>query len=237
MRYALYLRAYFFFMGTALVTVNPISETISERLIHAIRRDIVNGKLAPGSRLRVDDLSKRYGTSHIPVREALLQLAGERLVILEPHKGAILRTVTPKFVADIHDARAAIEGLLVRRATERITAQQSDVLEDLCARYEAAAATGVDDRMSAANKAFHSFIAEVADNPEASYILDQGWDLVISLRYRFGLSEDRIAEIICQHRAIVEAIRSRDPDRAIKAVQLHCDSARDDLLSRMQLHD
>lgn len=220
---------------TTLASANPLSETIAERLLTAIRRDIVLGKLVPGTRLRVDDLSKRYGTSHIPVREALLQLAGERLVLIEAHKGAILRPVTSKFVADIHDTRAAIESLLARRAAERISDEQVETLADLATRHEQAAAAGVADSMSEANKRFHRFIAEVADNPEASYILDQGWDLVIHLRNRFGLSEDRIAEIVRQHWEIVEAIRSRDTNDAILAVQRHCDSARDDLLSRMRV--
>jgi DNA-binding GntR family transcriptional regulator len=212
---------------------NPLSGTIAERLLVAIRRDIVLGNLTPGSRLRVDELSKRYGTSHIPVREALLQLAGERLVKLEAHKGAVLRPVTAKFVADIHDTRAAIERMLVRRATLKISDDQLDHLADLASRHEQAAAAGVEEHMSEANKQFHSFIAEVADNPEASYILDQGWDLVINLRNRFGLSETRIAEIVRQHWVIVEAIKSRDADFATRAVQDHCDSARDDLLARM----
>lgn len=212
---------------------SPLSGTIAERLLAAIRRDIVLGNLSPGSRLRVDELSKRYGTSHIPVREALLQLAGERLVTLEPHRGAVLRPVTAKFVADIHDTRAAIESMLVRRATVNISDAQLDHLAELARRHEQAAAAGVDERMSEANKQFHSFIADVADNPEASYILDQGWDLVINLRNRFGLSEARIAEIVRQHWRIVEAIRSRDVDLAARVVQDHCESARDDLLARM----
>lgn len=212
----------------------PLSGTIAERLLVAIRKDIVLGNLSPGSRLRVDELSKRYGTSHIPVREALLQLAGERLVTLEPHRGAVLRPVTEKFVADIHDTRAAIESMLVRKATLNISDAQLDHLVDLALRHEQAAATGIDEEMSAANKQFHSFIAQIADNPEASYILDQGWDLVINLRNRFGLSEARTSEIVRQHWRIVEAIRSRDMDLAACSVQEHCDSARDDLLARMK---
>jgi DNA-binding GntR family transcriptional regulator len=157
------------------------------------------------------------------------------LVTLEPHKGAVLRRVTPKFVADIHDTRAAIESLLARRAAERITDDQIVTLEECALLHERAAASGNGDAMSEANRRFHSFIAAVADNPEASYILDQGWELVINLKNRFGLSEDRIAEIVRQHHEIVEAIRSRNEARAVAAVKLHCDSARDDLLARMMV--
>lgn len=217
-----------------MVTQSRISEKISERLLAAIRRDIVQGDLAPGSRLRVDELSKRYGTSHIPVREALLQLAGERLVTIEPNKGAVLRAVTPKFVADIHDSRGAIEGLLIRRATEKITDLELEELNRLCEVHANAARIGNGSSLSDANKAFHRHIATVADNPEAAYILDQGWDLVISLRQRFEQTSDRISQIVDEHRAIVAAVVERDVDDAVRAIQIHCDSARDHLLNSMR---
>ncbi|WP_312869949.1 GntR family transcriptional regulator [Jiella pacifica] len=209
-------------------------ETVSGRLVQAMRQDIVSGALAPGARLRVDQLSKRYGASHIPVREALLQLVGERLAVIEPHKGAVLRAVTPKFVADIHDTRTAIESLLARRAAENITDAQCDELRNYQLAYEAAASTRDFQLMSNANMEFHSYLAMVADNEEAAHLLDQGWDLVISLRKRFGIGDDRVSEIIAQHHQIVVAVTARDTSAAIEATRLHCESARDDLLTQMQ---
>ncbi|WP_089845362.1 FCD domain-containing protein [Salipiger marinus] len=58
-------------------------------------------------------------------------------------------------------------------------------------------------------------------------------DLVISLRHRVAQISERIADIVRQHRSIVAAVRARDIDQAVRAVQEHCDSARDDLLARM----
>jgi DNA-binding GntR family transcriptional regulator len=57
---------------------------------------------------------------------------------------------------------------------------------------------------------------------------------VIAIRNRFGFGENRIAEIVHQHRELVSAIRERDVARAINAVQTHCESAKNDLLSRME---
>lgn len=208
-------------------------ETVSGRLVQAIRQDIVAGKLEPGSRLRVDQLSKRYGASHIPVREALLQLVGERLAVIEPHKGAILRAVTPKFVADIHDTRTAIESLLAQRAAENITDLQCEELHRHRIAYEKTAQSRDMGAMSRANMQFHSFLAKIADNEEAAHLLDQGWDLVISLRNRFGIGDDRLNDIISQHRDIVEAVTARNAPMAIEAIRIHCQSARDDLLNQM----
>jgi DNA-binding GntR family transcriptional regulator len=212
-----------------------MTDTMAGRVERAIRQDILRGAIVPGSRLRVAELSARYGVSHIPVREALRQLEGDRLVVIESHKGAILRAVTPKFVADMHDTREAIETLLVRKAAENVTDADADRLEALARRYEEAAAVGDAAGMVAANLRFHRFIARVADNPEAAEILDRGWELVISIRNRYGFGANRVAAIIDQHRRLVAAIKARDPQRAVAVAQEHCESAKFDLLERMRL--
>jgi DNA-binding GntR family transcriptional regulator len=210
-----------------------VAGTMSARIERAIRKDILSGAITPGERLRVAELSARYGVSHIPVRDALRQLEGDRLVIIESHKGAILRGVSRKFVADMHDTRAAIETLLVRNATLKATEAELEQLSRLALAYESAAAAQLAPAMVEANLQFHRFIARVADNPEAADILDRGWELVIGIRNRFGFGENRIAEIVAQHRAMVAAIRARDVQQAVTAAQEHCDSAKNDLLARM----
>jgi len=209
-------------------------ETMSARVERAMRRDIISGALAPGGRLRVAALSTRYGVSHIPVREALRQLEGDRLVVIDPHKGAILRGVTPKFVRDMHDTRAALETLLVRNAAERITAEGAEELAQLAAAYEQAAAIGQAAAMVEANLALHRRIAILADNPVAADIMEQGWELVVGIRQRYGFGASRIAAIIDQHRRLVRAIGTGDEDAAVQIAQEHCLDARDDLLARMK---
>jgi DNA-binding GntR family transcriptional regulator len=70
------------------------------------------------------------------------------------------------------------------------------------------------------------------DNPEAANILDRGWELVIAIRNRFG--GNRIAEIVHQHRRLVAAIWDGDVARAVEAARTHCESAKTDLLLRME---
>nr|WP_237182398.1 GntR family transcriptional regulator [Roseomonas marmotae] len=210
---------------------------MSARIERAIRKDILSGALLPGERLRVADLSTRYGVSHIPVRDALRQLEGDRLVIIESHKGAVLRSVSRKFVADMHDTRAAIEALLVHNAAINAREPQLRELDRLAHAYEAAAARRAAPDMVEANLRFHRFMARIADNPEAASILDRGWELVIAIRNRFGFAEAQIAEIIRQHRELVAAIRARNPALAASLVQKHCHAAKENLLASMQRED
>ncbi|MGH6859690.1 MAG: GntR family transcriptional regulator [Phyllobacterium sp.] len=210
------------------------NKTMADRIESSIRQEIINGTIAPGTRLRVADLSARYGVSHIPVREALRQLEGDRLVTIESFKGAVLRGINIKFVADMHDTRAAIEALLVRNAALKATEQQLEHLQKLRQTYEDAAAMNETARMVQANIAFHRHISFLADNPEAARLMDQGWELVIGIRQRFGFGSNRVSTIIDEHRRLADAIQNRDPVRAVDVAQEHCNSAKDDLLVQME---
>jgi len=208
-------------------------ETMAARVERAIKRDILDGLLSPGDRLRVAELSTRYGVSHIPVREALRQLEGDRLVVIDPHKGAVLRGVTPKFVRDMHDTRAALELLLVRQAAENVTERAAARLSELAQAYEAAAGRNDAAAMVMGNIELHRAIAVLADNPVAADIMEQGWELVVSIRRRYGFGPSRVATIIEQHRALVAAIGAGDAAAAVEIAMKHCCDARDDLLMRM----
>lgn len=210
------------------------NKTMADRIESSIRQEIINGTIAPGARLRVADLSTRYGVSHIPVREALRQLEGDRLVTIESFKGAILRGINMKFVADMHDTRAAIEALLVRNAALKATDEQVGRLQAFRKLYEEAAALNETAKMVQANIEFHRHISFLADNPEAARLMDQGWELVIGIRQRFGFGSNRVSTIIDEHRRLADAIGNREPVLAVEVAQEHCNSAKADLLMQME---
>ena len=86
-----------------------------------IRDDIVAGELLFGARITIDALATRYGVSHMPVREALRELQGEGLVVIEPNRGARVRTIDTRFVENLFEIRTALEVMMVRRAAQRAT--------------------------------------------------------------------------------------------------------------------
>lgn len=214
--------------------VTDISETMAERIERAIRRDIVNGILTPGSRLRIADLSRTYGVSSIPVREALRQLEGDRLVVMESHKGALLRDVDRKFVNDMYDLRGAIEALTVFRAAQRRTPEAITELNRLVDNYETVSQTGNQRDMLAANQLLHSYVGHMADNPEASRLIERGWELIVAIRGRFGFGAKRIATILGEHRRLAEAIARGDGELAVAIAQQHSEGAKQDLLQQME---
>ncbi len=214
--------------------MNLFADTVSNRVKRQIREDILAGRVGSGDRLRIADLSSRFGVSAIPVREALRALEGDRLVVIESHRGAVVRTLDRKIVTDMYDVRSALETLMVRSASGRVDAEQARELVALADAYEAAAAERDQQAMLSANQMLHRRVGMLADNAEASRYYEQGWELVIGLRNRFGFGAERIAAITGEHRRMVEAIARHDQVLAVRIVQEHCEGAKQDLLRQME---
>ncbi|TPN66065.1 GntR family transcriptional regulator [Mesorhizobium sp. B1-1-1] len=198
-----------------------------------LRDDIVSGAIPFGARLRIDDLAGRYGVSHMPVREALRALSGTGLVVLEPNRGASVRTVHMSFVIDLFDIRSAVETMLARRASERRTAEH---LRDLNAAQDMLEQRVASDDFLAvphANNIFHGVINEAAGNPGALSMVDRNWLLVAAIWQRYGYDEGRFHGVIDDHRHIIRAIERQDAGSAATLMGAHIEKAKHDLLARI----
>ncbi len=212
--------------------VPGIADPIYVRVREQIRTDILKGVFSPGDRIKIADLSRRYGVSQMPVREALQMLQGEGLITFAPNRGASVRNVDEHFIDNMYEIRGALECLLVRRAIARI--QDSDVfrLHSIQARYEDCAHRRDLDGLLRENKALHHVIYEIADNVDALGLLERNWELVVTMRRTFGFGQGRLDELVTEHRALIRALDRRDVAEAERITLLHCDNARRDLLAQ-----
>src|SRR5436190_20802283 len=96
-----------------------VNRTLTSDLFDRLRLDILHCRLQPGSRLLFRDLRSLYGSGQSPLREALMRLASEQLVVLEDHKGFRVAPVSPEEALDIANSRCEIEGLAVRMAVDQ----------------------------------------------------------------------------------------------------------------------
>ena len=101
------------------------------RVFAQIRENILSGKYKDGMELREIALGEELGVSRTPVREALRQLELEGLVKIIPNKGACVTSINAKDIKDIYKMRSMLEGLCARWATEHITNEQIDELEEI----------------------------------------------------------------------------------------------------------
>lgn len=214
--------------------LNLGGDTIYARVADKLREEILAGIFATGERLKIAEMSERYGVSMMPIREALQLLQGEGLIVLEPNKGARVRQIDRRFLENMYDIRGAIEGLLMHKAASRVGEGELRAAATLNGEYEAAARLGNWKRALDCNKRFHSLFFALADNPEALAIIDRHWGLIDCLRRQFGFGVDRTAEAAGEHRQLIKALAEHDGEQAARIARRHTLAAKEDLLARMQ---
>jgi DNA-binding GntR family transcriptional regulator len=215
------------------MAMEPTAKTASIEICDRIRDDIVAGVLPFGSRLTLGQLAARYGAGQMPIREALRQLQGEGLVVQEPNRGARVRAVDVEFVRNLFDLRIAIESMLARRAAERIQPEQVASLEKIQREFETCIETRNFSGALVANRKFHRLINDVANNPEATALLDRHWRLIAALWNVHGYGEERAAGVISDHHQLIRAFATRDTDVAACLAMAHAAKAKQELIQRM----
>ena len=214
--------------------VISLSDTTYARVREKLREDILAGVFEPGMRIRIADLSKRYNVSQMPIREALQQLQGEGLLIIQPNKGASVRSVDEQFINNIYDIRGALEAMLVRRAVASITEAEIKNIEAIQAEYEAAQQNLDVKKLLNYNQRFHHAINMLAKNPEALEMLERSWGLIDFLRHRYSFGTHRLNAITADHRQLLKALKRRDAEAAEACIKKHCEAAKQDLLQQMR---
>jgi DNA-binding GntR family transcriptional regulator len=198
-----------------------------------IREDIVAGELPFGARITIDALATRYGVSHMPVRGALRELQGEGLVVIEPNRGARVRTIDANFVENLFEIRTVLEVMMVRRAAQRCTPGDVAELQGIEAVLEKN--VGAQDFAAAIsdNRRFHQAINRIADNVDALPILDRHWLLLSALWRTHGYAENRFAGVSSDHRHLIAALAAHDQEAAAVLMGAHATKARLELVARI----
>jgi DNA-binding GntR family transcriptional regulator len=188
-----------------------------------IRGQILDGKLRPGERLVEDKLSVELGVSRVPVREALLGLAMEGLVRLEPRRGATVAEITPEIVAELVEVRALLEGLNARLAARRHDPEIVASLRATLARGNAAATTGSPDQLARLNAEFHERLAEASRNSVLSEVM-RGLRERTSLAFAIN-GRARALEDWQEHAGILAAVIEGDEELAALLATRHVHNA------------
>jgi DNA-binding GntR family transcriptional regulator len=214
---------------------NSLADPTYSRVREKLREDIISGYFASGKRLKIAELVARYGVSQMPIREALQQLQGEGIIIIEPNKGAHVRQIDEHFLENMYDIRLLIEVYLTVKSVDHLTSKELSQLQLIQTQYEKSASKKDYVACLNHNKNFHAIIYKSADNPEGIQILERHWQLINSLRQTYGFGHERTSEIIKEHRAIIEALKSKDKKATEIAAITHCVNARTDLVAQMKL--
>lgn len=203
--------------------------TLSDRAYLAIRNDIVSGSRAPGSRLRIAQLSKDYDIGASPLREALSKLSSEFLVIFEAQRGFSVAPVSTQELRDISQVRCDLESEALKRAIARggdnweagIVAAFYNLGKADTRRREnpEAGSDAWEDR----NREFHQALVAACDSEWLKRLRDLLYYQHERYR-RISLKHpDPARDLQAEHKAIMDATIARDVPEAIKLSKQHID--------------
>jgi DNA-binding GntR family transcriptional regulator len=202
----------------AVVTAPVRFTTKRDAVAEAIRHEILNGTLAPGTQLQQDELASRLGVSPTPVREAFGALQAEGFLENIPHRGVFVSNPGVKDLIDVYEMIAMVEGLALRRA---ITADPKDTLRrltKLVARGEVELKSENAERIRRYNVGFHETLIQIAHSQAIT-------EMAGKLRARslfflpFDLSYMRVVQL--EHVAMLEALREGEVDHATQLLADH----------------
>ncbi|WP_348760243.1 GntR family transcriptional regulator [uncultured Salinisphaera sp.] len=199
--------------------------TVEDEVYGRIRAAILTGEIEAGERLVHDDLAQRFGTSRIPVRDALKRLVLDGLVETEGGRRGYRVTVFGRDdIEEIYSLRVLLETRAVRFATAHIDADTLTALDGLQTAIEAAAAADERERYVALNQEFHTRLYAAAGQPRLARLIDGLWRGLPPLTPISVATS--LTETAAEHRPILAAMANGDAEAAANVMADHIDRAR-----------
>ncbi|HSR30841.1 MAG TPA: GntR family transcriptional regulator [Anaerolineae bacterium] len=181
---------------------------------------IISGEFQPGDRVVASSLARQLGVSQAPVREAIRDLVLLGFLQSKPFKGTSVRSFTPKELDEVYTVRAALESLAARLAVERLTSSDVQTLQNTLDDMIRAAQEEDEGQMVRLDNQFHETIMKVSDNGllyQLWQTLQFGYWTIVSTR----MSSYNLEDLAGRHKALLDALSSRDPHRAAVTMQRH----------------
>jgi DNA-binding GntR family transcriptional regulator len=201
-------------------------DTTAKVVAERLRQEIQHGTLAPGTRLRQNDVAQRFGVSTTPVREAFAQLQAEGLVRIDPHRGAVVFHPTVDDVLEFYEIREALESLAVSHAIPNL---RREVARDLGNVIDRMRRTEDARKWLQLNDQFHLRLYEAAGRPRLSTLIDNLRDASAPYIFMFVASRPLSERANDEHQQILDACVRGDATGAKRAIRDHLRSASRDL--------
>jgi DNA-binding GntR family transcriptional regulator len=210
--------------------------TLAEQAYEELQEQIVSGRLPAGHRLLADELAGALAISQTPVKEALSRLEHDGLVEGESRRGSVVRRFTLADIEEIYEARLLLEtySLTTGVAAGRVTKELVDALAanfaGHLAELDKQTAAGLAEAIRL-DREFHKLLVGIGKNR-----LIGRWHGIVLRQTQtirnYSLARYDRNRIRREHGAILEAVRSGDPERMSAALRLHLNASRDEFLSR-----
>ena len=214
-------------MAEKIVFEGTVASKVTERL----REDIISKKIEAGSRITIKEISERYGTSNMPVREAFRTLEGENLLEINAYKGATVLCIDETFVREIYGLLRALECLIYESALPYI---DDELIDELKAVNEEIGLIAVGQTLSTGyidlNTKFHGLIMSRGGNSKAIELYRYYHMLIRALRKSYMPSTARVQAVYSEHAELIAALENKDALAIKAAVDKHVGHAMENFL-------
>jgi DNA-binding GntR family transcriptional regulator len=221
------------------MSVAPSTRT--EEVYEALRSELLNGLLAPDQKLRMVEISDRFGVSQSVVREALTRLAEQGLVVATPQRGFRVRDLSVKDITDLTEARVQIESVALRLSVKRGDVRWEMAL--LAAHHlldrtpMVKEGQSVNEDWSCHHRDFHLALLSGCGNPRLEAVASSLRDSAeLYRRWNWVLADDHQRDIAAEHRQLRELVLARDADGAVEALAEHIERAPRLLIAHAREH-
>ena len=211
------------------ISETAVSETLAANVLRQIQSAIVKGEIAPGSKISEPELARAYGVSRGPLREALHQLEGQKLLVRIPHVGARVVSLSREELGELYHIRESLEGLACRLAAERMDASQVEELREVLREHERDEAfqAGRGYYQQEGDFDFHYRIVQASGNRMLIRLLcDELYQLARMYRIQHSATPNRPAQAFAEHHRILDAIAEGDGELAEMLMQRHIRTSR-----------
>lgn len=199
--------------------------SLADEAYDLVKRDILNGELPPGTKLRLDRISKRYAIGSSPMREALTRLAAEQFVLREQARGFSVAAVSVEELNELTETRCLVEEMALRRSILAATAEWEEAIILAYHRLKRVQRPVAGSVMLPGSEwlimhdAFHTALIAACGS---RWLLDFCARMrEQSYRYRREISQERSGDRPDEHAAIMEATLARDADLAVARLVAH----------------
>ncbi|WOX07045.1 GntR family transcriptional regulator [Microbulbifer pacificus] len=196
------------------------SALVGHRVTEQIRDLILSNELPPGSRISQESLAERFGTSRIPVRDALNRLESDGLVVLKPSSGAWVAKLDFDECVEIYKIRERIEPLALSESAKKMTDEDINHLQDLVEQMEVAQDT---ETFLKLDREFHLASYRASNMDLLNEMVHRFWNTTQQYRRAFTeiIGNEGAWVIHAEHRLMIEALRRRDSEGASQMLHEH----------------
>jgi len=197
------------------------SFSLTDEIADVVRQRILKGEYDIGEKIKENQIASELSVSRTPIREAFKILENEGLIDYVPNRGCFAKGFTKRDVEDIYSVRGALEELAITWATERIEDDEIKALDEQCDLMEFYTKKGDVQKVLDLNAVFHNIIYDGARSRFLGQVLRSYKEYLDRTRRSIDYDQTYLDGILREHRNILNAIKARDKEGALKAMSEH----------------